>query len=102
MNKGFYLAVAFAGRSNLLQAQLTRQNAAFHTCSSSKIYTAAVSDGHLRAGMQRQLRHNFACQADNAQILHDETVYTHVVQKQKVLRQLLQLAVIHQRINRYI
>ena len=84
MDKGFDFTAAAAGCADFLQAQLTRQYAALHACTHSEVYTAAVGNAHLRAGMQRQLRHNFLCQADNTQILHNESVYAHVIQKQQV------------------
>ena len=84
VNKGFNLTAAAAGCADFLQAQLTRQYAALHACTHSEVYTAAVGNTHLRAGMQRQLRHNFLRQADNAQILHNESVYAHVIQKQQI------------------
>ena len=89
VNKGFNLTAAAAGCADFLQAQLARQYAALHACAHSKVYTAAVGNAHLRAGMQRQLRHNFLCQTDNAQILHNESVYAYVIQKQQVSGQSL-------------
>ena len=84
MNKGFNLTAAAAGCADFLQAQLACQYAALNACAHSEVYTAAVGNTHLRARMQRQLRHNFLRQADNAQILHNESVYAYVVQKQQV------------------
>ena len=84
MDKGFDFTASAAGGTDFLQAQLTRQYAALHACAHSEVYTAAVGNAHLRTGMQRQLRHNFLRQADNAQILHNESVYAYVIQKQQV------------------
>ena len=84
MDKGFDFTAAAAGCTDFLQAQLARQYAALHACAHSEVYTAAIGNTHLRAGMQRQLRHNFLCQADNAQILHNESVYAYIIQKQQV------------------
>ena len=84
MDKGFDFTATAAGCTDFLQAQLTRQYAALHACTHSEVYTAAVGNAHLRAGMQRKLRHNFLRQADNAQILHNESVYAYVIQKQQV------------------
>ena len=49
--------------------------------------------------MQGQLRHNLARQANNAQILHDDAIHAHIVQKEQIVGQLCQLAIIHQGIN---
>ena len=84
MDKGFDFTVSAAGGTDFLQAQLARQYATLHACAHSEVYTAAVGNAHLRAGMQRKLRHNFLRQADNAQILHNESVYAYVIQKQQV------------------
>ena len=84
MNKGFDFTAAAAGCTDFLQAQLARQYAALHACAHSKVYTAAVGNAHLRAGMQRQLRHNFLRQTYNAQVLHNKSVYAYVIQKQQV------------------
>ena len=84
MDKGFNLTASAAGCADFLQAQLARQYATLHACAHSEVYTATVGNAHLRAGMQRKLRHNFLRQADNAQILHNESVYAYVIQKQQV------------------
>ena len=102
MDKGFNLRTTAAGSSDFLQAQLTRQNAALHACGYSKINAAAVRNRHLRAGVQRQLRHNFLRQTDNAQVLHDNAIHTNVAQKAQIFCQLRQLAVVDKRVDRNI
>ena len=49
--------------------------------------------------MQGQLRHNLAGQTDYAQILHDDAVHAHIAQKHEIFGQLLQLAIVHERIH---
>ena len=96
MDKGFNLSTTVTGRLNFLNAQLTSKYRTFHTCSYSKVNATAVSNSHLGAGMQRQLRHDFTSQTYNAQILNDNTINTNVVEEHQVFSQLLQLTIIHQ------
>jgi len=61
-----------------------------------------VMNGHLRAGVQNKAREMVADQAGDAEILHDHTVGSEVVERVKNLDELRQLGVFNQRVDRHI
>ena len=64
---------------NVFNAQFTRQHGTFHAVFRTQAHTGKACYRHLRAGMQRQLRHKFARQVNNAHVLHDNAINAHVI-----------------------
>ena len=103
MDKGFGFQPRNCGNfPYLIQSQLPGQHDAAETNFLQRQRAFFVMYGHLRAGMQFQLRISLAHDARHAQILHDQRVNLIFGAQVKRLQQFRQLVLLKQRIDRNI
>ena len=98
MNKGFNFSTTATSCFDFFKAKFASHNGTFHTSFHRKIYTATISNSHLSAGVQGQIRHNLSSQTNYTQILHDDTINANIVQEQQIACQILHFAIINESI----
>ena len=86
--------------ANFFERKLSRQDDALEAQPGQNLRACSIVDGHLRAAVQLQLGKVTADGAENAQVLEDNGIDAHILQRGQGLDQLGQFILANERVDR--
>ena len=102
MDKSFNVRPRITGLFQIRQGQFTGRNYPDDAVLRRKTDPGGSGHRHLGGSVKGQVRNQFPRRPDDAHILYDDAVNTHIMQKDQIILQLRQFLIIHQSIHRHI